>query len=37
MEHFRTVAWHCFKASLGDGFMALGIYAAGWAVLRQQA
>ena len=37
MTHFRTVAWHCFKASLGDGLLVLIIFVVGWVVLRQQA
>src|SRR5712692_3324140 len=37
MEHVRTPWWHCFRASLGDGVLVLGIFAVGWAVLRQQA
>jgi hypothetical protein len=35
MESFRTVAWHCFVASLGDGLLVLGIFATGWVALRR--
>ena len=35
LERFRMVVWHCFVASLGDGRLVLGIFAAGWLVLRQ--
>jgi len=35
MESFRTVAWHCFVASLGDGLLVLGIFATGFVVLRR--
>jgi hypothetical protein len=35
MENFRIVWWHCFVASLGDGLLVLGIFAAGWFFLRQ--
>src|SRR2546428_6841361 len=35
MESFRTVAWHCFVASLGDGLLVLSIFAAGWVALRR--
>jgi hypothetical protein len=27
--------WHCFVASVGDGFLVLLIFTAGWAVLRR--
>lgn len=27
--------WHCFVASLGDSLLSLGIFAAGWLILRQ--
>lgn len=37
MTQFRTIAWHCFKASLGDGLLVLIIFVVGWAVLRQYA
>ena len=35
MESFRTVWWHCFVASLGDGLMVLGIVASGSVILRR--
>jgi hypothetical protein len=35
MESVRAVWWHCFVASLGDGLLVLGIFAAGWLLLRQ--
>ena len=35
MEQFRTVAWHCFVASLGDGLLVLVIFATGWVGLRR--
>jgi hypothetical protein len=35
MESFRTVWWHCFVASLGDGLLVLGIFAIGWLLLRR--
>ena len=35
MESFRTVAWHCFVASLGDGLLVLDIFATGWVALRR--
>jgi hypothetical protein len=35
MESIRTVWWHCFVASLGDGLLVLGIFAMGWLLLRQ--
>jgi hypothetical protein len=35
MESFRTVWWHCFVASLGDGLLILGIFAIGWLLLRR--
>jgi hypothetical protein len=35
LESFRTVAWHCFVASLGDGLLVLAIFATGWVVLRR--
>ena len=36
MESFKLVWWHCGLAALGDGLLALLIYAAGWAVLGKQ-
>jgi hypothetical protein len=36
MENFRAMWWHCFVASVGDGFLVLLIFATGWAVLRRQ-
>lgn len=33
MVSVRTVWWHCFVASLGDGVLVLFIFAAGWVVL----
>jgi hypothetical protein len=36
MESFRTIWWHCFVASLGDGLLMLGIFATGWVILRRQ-
>src|SRR5215831_2988344 len=35
LGQFRTIAWHCFVASLGDGLLVLVIFATGWAGLRQ--
>ena len=35
MEQFRTAAWHCFMASLGDGLLVLIILAAGWVGLHR--
>jgi hypothetical protein len=35
MESFRTVWWHCFVASLGDGLLALGIFAVGGLLLHK--
>lgn len=35
MESFRAVWWHCLVASLGDGLLILGLFAAGWLILRQ--
>jgi hypothetical protein len=37
LEDFWATLWHCFMASLGDGLLVLGIFAVGWAILRQQA
>jgi len=31
----RTVFWHCFVASLGDGIMVMIIFAAGWITLHR--
>jgi len=36
MEGFRTMWWHCFVASLGDGLLVLLICAAGWIVLGRR-
>jgi hypothetical protein len=36
MEHLRTVWWHCFVASLGDGLLVLLIFAAGWTALHRR-
>lgn len=36
MESFRTLWWHCFVASLGDGLLVLLIFTAGWVMLRRQ-
>ena len=36
MDSARTVWWHCFVGSLGDGLLVLLIFAAGWMVLHQQ-
>src|SRR5262245_36509341 len=33
---YRVVWWHCFIASLGDGLLILGIFAAGWIALGRQ-
>ena len=36
LKSYNTeVLWHCFVASLGDGFMVLLIVAVGWIMLRQ--
>ena len=35
MESVRTVWWHCFVASLGDGLMVLGIVTSGGVILRR--
>ena len=32
----QGVWWHCFFAALGDGFITLLIFAAGWAAQRRQ-
>lgn len=37
MENFRAMWWHCFVASVGDGFLVLFIFVTGWVVLRRQA
>jgi hypothetical protein len=31
----RTVLWHCFVASLGDGLLVLSIFVIGWVTLRR--
>jgi len=36
MESCRAVWWHCFVASLGDGLLVLGIFAADWIALGRQ-
>lgn len=36
MNSFSTTWWHCFVASVGDGFLVLLIFATGWVVLRRQ-
>lgn len=36
METFNLVWWHCGLAAVGDGFLLLPIYAAGWFVTRQR-
>ena len=33
LASFRAIWWHCFVASLGDGLLLLGIFAAGWIAL----
>lgn len=35
MESVRTIWWHCFRASLGDGVLVLGIFIACWAALHR--
>jgi hypothetical protein len=36
LESYKTtVFWHCFVASLGDAFMVLIIFAAGWITLQR--
>jgi len=37
MGSVRTMWWHCFVASLGDGLMVLGIVAGGMVILRRPA
>jgi hypothetical protein len=37
MESVRTVWWHCFVASLGDGLMVLGIVASGGVIFQRPA
>ena len=37
MGGVRTIWWHCFVASLGDGLMVLGIVAGGGVILRRPA
>jgi hypothetical protein len=36
MEGIKSMLWHCFAASLGDGVLVLLIFALGWAVLRRR-
>ena len=36
MKSFKLAWWHCGLAALGDGLLALLIYAVGWAVLRKR-
>jgi hypothetical protein len=36
MDSPRTVWWHCFVASLGDGLLVLLIFAVGWIAFHRQ-
>jgi hypothetical protein len=36
MTSFRTAWWHCFIASVGDGFLVLLIFVVGWVVLGRR-
>src|SRR5436853_2364321 len=36
MDEFRTMWWHCFVASLGDGLLVLLIFAIGWLAFRRR-
>jgi len=36
LADFSQMLWHCFAPSLGDGLLALLIFAFGWAVLRRR-
>lgn len=34
-EHMQSKWWHCFLASIGDGFLVLIVFAVGWLVFRR--
>ena len=35
-DDFRSIWWHCFVASLGDGVLVLLVFASGWLAWRRQ-